>query len=67
VTQSILITGAGAGIGRATARAFLAAGWDVTLVGRKADSLAETADGHPARIIACDVGDPDGVGPRRPD
>jgi NAD(P)-dependent dehydrogenase (short-subunit alcohol dehydrogenase family) len=61
VTQSILITGAGAGIGRATARAFLAAGWDVTLLGRKADSLAETANGHPARIITCDVGDPDGV------
>ncbi|MFX4228337.1 MAG: SDR family oxidoreductase [Porticoccaceae bacterium] len=29
------MTGAGGGIGRATARAFLAAGWNVGLVGRK--------------------------------
>ncbi len=58
MTRSILITGAGAGIGRATARAFLAAGWEVTLLGRKTDSLHETAQGEPARIIACDVGDP---------
>ena len=60
-TPSILITGAGAGIGRATARAFLAAGWEVTLLGRRPDALAETAQGLPARIIACDVGDPAGV------
>ncbi len=60
-TPSILITGAGAGIGRATARTFLAAGWDVTLLGRRPDALAETAQGQPARIIACDVGDPVGV------
>lgn len=61
MTQSILITGAGAGIGRATARAFLAAGWEVTLLGRKAESLAETAEGYTVRIIPCDVGDPAGV------
>ena len=60
-TPSILITGAGAGIGRATARTFLAAGWDVTLLGRRTEALDETAQGQPARIIACDVGDPAGV------
>jgi len=58
MTRSILITGAGAGIGRATARAFLAAGWDVTMLGRRGATLEETAAGHPARIIPCDVGDP---------
>ena len=61
MTRSILITGAGAGIGRATARAFLAAGWEVALLGRRADALRETAAGHPARIRPCDVGDPAGV------
>ncbi|MCU0828056.1 MAG: SDR family oxidoreductase [Tabrizicola sp.] len=61
VTRSILITGAGAGIGRATARAFLAAGWEVTLLGRKPEALRETAGDQPARIVACDVGDPNQV------
>jgi len=58
-TRSILITGAGAGIGRATARLFLAEGWEVTLLGRRLAPLEDTASGHPsARIITCDVGDP---------
>lgn len=56
--RSILITGAGAGIGRATARAFLAAGWEVSLLGRRRAALEETADGAPARILVADVGDP---------
>jgi NAD(P)-dependent dehydrogenase (short-subunit alcohol dehydrogenase family) len=37
-----LVTGAGSGIGRATALAFLAAGWRVTLAGRRADALEAT-------------------------
>lgn len=41
--NSILITGAGSGIGRATATAFVAAGWNVALVGRRQDALEETA------------------------
>jgi NAD(P)-dependent dehydrogenase (short-subunit alcohol dehydrogenase family) len=56
--RAIAITGAGAGIGRATARAFLSAGWDVTLLGRRIETLAETAEGQPARLLTCDVGDP---------
>ena len=32
---TIVVTGAGSGIGRATARAFLAAGWTVGLMGRR--------------------------------
>ena len=40
--KSILVTGAGTGIGRATALAFLEAGWGVALVGRRRDALDET-------------------------
>ncbi|WGV16621.1 SDR family oxidoreductase [Fuscovulum ytuae] len=54
----ILITGAGSGIGRATARAFLAAGWQVALVGRRRDALEETAGDSGALILPADVGDP---------
>jgi NAD(P)-dependent dehydrogenase (short-subunit alcohol dehydrogenase family) len=38
-----IITGAGSGIGRATALAFLNDGYRVALAGRRADALAETA------------------------
>jgi NAD(P)-dependent dehydrogenase (short-subunit alcohol dehydrogenase family) len=38
-----IVTGAGSGIGRAVSLALLAAGWSVTLAGRRADALAETA------------------------
>ena len=41
--NSILITGAGSGIGRATAVRFARAGWDVALVGRRRETLEETA------------------------
>jgi NAD(P)-dependent dehydrogenase (short-subunit alcohol dehydrogenase family) len=41
--NSILITGAGSGIGRATAVRFAKAGWDVALVGRRREALEETA------------------------
>jgi NAD(P)-dependent dehydrogenase (short-subunit alcohol dehydrogenase family) len=56
--KSIIITGAGSGIGRACARTFLEAGWKVGLAGRRADALAETADGHPETLVLpCDVTD----------
>lgn len=58
MTRSILITGAGAGIGRATARLFLAEGWEVALLGRRRAALEETAGAHNAHILTADVGDP---------
>lgn len=58
MSQSILITGAGSGIGRATARVFLAAGWDVALLGRREAALRETANGAKARFLVADVADP---------
>ena len=42
MTKSILITGAGSGVGRATALAFLKAGWGVALLGRRVEALEET-------------------------
>jgi NADP-dependent 3-hydroxy acid dehydrogenase YdfG len=42
----IIVTGAGTGIGRATARMFAAGGARVVVVGRRAEPLAETAAGY---------------------
>ncbi|GAA0478112.1 SDR family oxidoreductase [Streptomyces olivaceiscleroticus] len=44
----VVVTGAGTGIGRATARAFAAAGARVVAVGRRPEPLAEAAAGHSA-------------------
>lgn len=61
-----VITGAGSGIGRATALAFLADGWRVALLGRRAGALDEvvTTAGAPADCtlaLPTDVGDPAAV------
>lgn len=62
MTQTAIITGAGSGIGRATAQAFLAEGYNVALLGRRLGALEETADGHASALcLSCDVTDPDAV------
>ncbi|MFI7495347.1 SDR family oxidoreductase [Kocuria sp. M4R2S49] len=57
-----VVTGAGSGIGRAVARAFLAAGWVVVLAGRRRHALEESAAGAAgAHVVCVDVADPDSV------
>ena len=56
------MTGASAGIGKATALRFLLAGWQVGLVARRRESLEEIAAAHPGAVpLACDVADPAAV------
>ncbi len=62
MTKTIVITGAGSGIGAATARKFLENHYSVALIGRQVKKLMETANGHKnAIILPCDVTDPDSV------
>ncbi len=61
-----LVTGAGVGIGKASALALARAGWNVALAGRRKDPLVAIAReiGHLGRraiAISGDVGDPDSV------
>ena len=61
--RSVIVTGAGTGIGRATARALLAAGFAVTLAGRQPTPLGDAAADdsgarHPnALVVPVDVTD----------
>lgn len=56
--RTIIVTGAGSGIGRATARLALSQGWRVALLGRRAGALADSAEGHAnALVLPCDVTD----------
>ncbi len=58
MVQSIVITGASQGIGAATARAFLGAGWNVGLMARNRTKLEAVADGwERAMVLEADVTD----------
>lgn len=58
MVRTIVITGASAGIGRACAGRFLAAGWNVALMARRAEVLAQVAQGQDrALVVPCDVAD----------
>jgi NAD(P)-dependent dehydrogenase (short-subunit alcohol dehydrogenase family) len=66
VGKVAIVTGAGSGIGRATALALLAEGYSVTIAGRRPEALAETIagsgiDGSRALGVPTDVTDPDSV------
>jgi NAD(P)-dependent dehydrogenase (short-subunit alcohol dehydrogenase family) len=62
----VVVTGASAGVGRATAREFAAHGWHVALLARNAARLASAADeirryGVKALTITADVADAEAV------
>ncbi len=58
MSGSILITGASSGIGAATARRFLEAGWQVGLLARREECLRQIADAAPsAHVLVGDVAD----------
>jgi NAD(P)-dependent dehydrogenase (short-subunit alcohol dehydrogenase family) len=65
--STAVVTGAGSGVGKAVAIKFAAEGWRVALVGRRAQTLAETAAlaGSEAEgrvgVFPCDVSSPDDV------
>ena len=63
--RTAIVTGAGTGIGRATALALLADGWNVTLAGRRLEPLEEVADasgaGARAFAVPTDVANSDSV------
>ena len=60
--KTAVITGAGSGVGRATAVALASQGWSVALVGRRESVLLETAGiagEHGGKVLGCpcDIGD----------
>src|SRR6478752_9818643 len=63
MTKIAMITGAGSGVGRAVAQALAAQDWQLALVGRKRDTLEETAKSLKGThlIAPADVGDPAAV------
>ncbi|MFV2053634.1 SDR family oxidoreductase [Aliiroseovarius sp. YM-037] len=62
MAKTILVTGASSGIGRAAAEKFLAEGWQVGLIARRADPLEAMAADHPgAHALPADVTNPDAL------
>ncbi len=64
--QVVVVTGASAGVGRATARAFAEQGADVALIARGREGLEQAAAeiralGHRALVLPLDVSDADAV------
>jgi NAD(P)-dependent dehydrogenase (short-subunit alcohol dehydrogenase family) len=65
MSRVAVVTGAGSGIGRSTALAFLRSGYSVVLAGRRSELLNQTLNdagpGASALAVPTDVGDPDAV------
>ena len=62
MSRNAVITGAGSGVGAATARALAKQGWRVALIGRRREALEKTAAEIPGALVCpCDIGDPEAV------
>lgn len=66
MTKTSVVTGAGSGVGQATALALVQQGWRVAIVGRRAEALQETVKlagtlGAQLRVCPCDIGDENAV------
>ncbi|MCV2870134.1 SDR family oxidoreductase [Defluviimonas sp. WL0002] len=62
MADTIVVTGASAGIGRGVAERFLAEGWNVAMIARRSALLEEVAGGaHNALPLSCDVADAQAV------
>ena len=62
MAKTIIITGAGRGVGKSCAERFLKEGWSVGLIGRNPDPLTEMEKMHEnAMALPCDVADADAV------
>ena len=65
MTKVAIVTGAGTGIGKASAVALLRAGWQVAFAGRRAElldkAIAESGASKSALAVQTDVGKPDQV------
>ncbi len=67
MSKIALVTGAGSGVGRSTVHQLARAGWNVALVGRRPEALAETihlagSDAPRLRAHPADIGDAAAVG-----
>lgn len=60
--RTVLVTGGGTGIGRATARAFTDNGDEVVITGRRQGVLEQAASDTGATPVAFDAADPDAIG-----
>ncbi len=62
MARTIVVTGAGSGLGMETTKEMLSAGWNVALMGRRMDALEAVADGHAQAFCqSVDVSDADAV------
>lgn len=62
MNKTAVITGAGSGVGAATARALAQQGWRVALIGRRREVLVEVSSSMlGALVVPCDIGDPRAV------
>lgn len=62
MTQSVLITGGGSGIGAAVARRMAGDGWSVCVAGRRPGPLGEVAADTGGLAVAADISEPSGAG-----